>query len=199
MRKARNRPPRPEPIDTGAVKLMGNRTSTADVVRLIRPTDGAVFEMRVHVVDGQPARHARNVTPDPLDYYATARMLSDDEDLAKRRYAAGARLRRDFQGAAIERISKMRYLDVRFGSPEGTDRQQVARLRFTKAITAVSPVSMVYLWDVCCFGKWAKDVAHSLGAPDRYGIVRFREALDELRAFYDGPSKRNPPPLTEAG
>jgi hypothetical protein len=168
------------------------------VVRLVRPADGAVFELRAHVQDKRATDSLHNVTPDPLDYYHHARMLHPDGEMSGRLHGAGCRLRQHFQSAAIDRLSRMRYLDVRFGSPEGSDRQEVSRALFTRALTACSRVSVVYLWDVVCFGRWAKDVAHSLGHPQRYGIVRFREALDELRDWYDAPNK-NPPSLPGAG
>ncbi|WP_296583412.1 DUF6456 domain-containing protein [Xanthobacter sp.] len=99
---------------------------------------------------------------------------------------AGERLRADFTRANLTPRVTSRWSEVSgAGTPEAfTDMVLAAKLRVSRALTAVGPELSGVLLDVCCFLKGLETVEREHGWPARTAKVVLCLALDRLAAHY---------------
>ncbi len=99
---------------------------------------------------------------------------------------AGERLRADFTRANLTPRVTSRWGEVSgAGTPEAfTDMVLAAKLRVSRALTAVGPELSGVLLDVCCFLKGLETVERERGWPARTAKVVLCLALDRLAAHY---------------
>lgn len=99
---------------------------------------------------------------------------------------AGERLRADFTRANLTPRITSRWSEVSgAGTPEAfTDMVLAAKLRVSRALTAVGPELSGVLLDVCCFLKGMETVERERGWPARTAKVVLCLALDRLAAHY---------------
>jgi len=106
----------------------------------------------------------------------------------ERQHEAGMRLFRDFYFAGIcqERGIPLDAVKVDGGGAyQGmTDKQVDAKMRFDKALAAISRTSASVLWWVVLLQKGLYDYARQHGCHKQYVPDRLREALDELSEHY---------------
>lgn len=99
---------------------------------------------------------------------------------------AGERLRADFTRANLTPRVTSRWSEVSgAGTPEAfTDMVLAAKLRVSRALTAVGPELSGVLLDVCCFLKGLETVERERRWPARTAKVVLCLALDRLAAHY---------------
>ncbi|WP_197024087.1 DUF6456 domain-containing protein [Xanthobacter sp. 126] len=99
---------------------------------------------------------------------------------------AGERLRADFTRANLTPRVTSRWSEVSgAGTPEAfTDMVLAAKLRVSRALTAVGPELSGVLLDVCCFLKGLETVERERRWPVRTAKVVLCLALDRLAAHY---------------
>ncbi len=99
---------------------------------------------------------------------------------------AGERLRADFTRANLTPRVTSRWSEVSgAGTPEAfTDMVLAAKLRVSRALTAVGPELSGVLLDVCCFLKGLETVERERGWPARTAKVVLCLALDRLAGHY---------------
>lgn len=100
--------------------------------------------------------------------------------------AAGERLRADFTRAGLTPRVTSRWTEVSgSGGPETfSDMVLAAKLRVSRALSAVGPELSGVLLDVCCFLKGLELVEREHGWPARTAKVVLCLALDRLAAHY---------------
>lgn len=151
-----------------------------------RVADAAILEIRQRSAKEGGATHLVNVTAHPLDWYWHRRRLSRDQ------FDAGERLRSDFvvarrPGFKTTSAENFGGCYMPHDNWRTTNKQAEAIRRITVAMEAMSRTSRLFLERVICRGEWANDVARRAGYPDRFGIDRLRESLDDLHHFYARP------------
>lgn len=109
--------------------------------------------------------------------------------LTDRQFAAGERLRADWETAQLAPRMTMRWDPVRVqGSGdrglEPGERQLAARQRFDGAVEAAGPGLSDVLWRVVCAGASLPDAEKALEWPVRSGKLVLRLALDRVAGFY---------------
>lgn len=99
---------------------------------------------------------------------------------------AGERLRADFTRANLTPRVTSRWSEVAGGgAPEAfTDMVLAAKLRVSRALSAVGPELSGVLLDVCCFLKGLETVERERGWPARTAKVVLGLGLDRLAAHY---------------
>ncbi|GLI20340.1 hypothetical protein GGQ86_002374 [Xanthobacter flavus] len=99
---------------------------------------------------------------------------------------AGERLRADFTRANLTPRVTSRWSEVSgAGTPEAfTDMVLAAKLRVSRALTAVGPELSGVLLDVCCFLKGLETVERERRWPARTAKVVLCLALDRLASHY---------------
>lgn len=137
---------------------------------------------------GAPRKGKRSVTVNlaesPLSW------LHARGHLDARRFAAGERLRADFETAQIAPGITMRWDPVRVKGGGGGDgltpseRQLAARRRFEGAMAAAGPGLKDVLWRVVCALEGLPDAEKGLGWPARSGKLVLGLALDRVAGFY---------------
>lgn len=135
-----------------------------------------------------PAKGRRSVTVNlaesPLTWLHARGHLSDAQ------FAAGERLRRDYETAQLSAGVTMRWDPVRVqggGGERGltaTERQLAARQRFDGAVAQAGPGLSDVLWRVVCAGETLPDAERALAWPVRSGKLVLRLALDRVAGFY---------------
>ncbi|MDI4657593.1 DUF6456 domain-containing protein [Xanthobacter autotrophicus] len=127
-----------------------------------------------------------NLAESPLAWLARrtgkdGRALVDQTQLA-----AGERLRADFTRAQLTPRVTSRWSEVSgAGTPEAfTDMVLAAKLRVSRAMTAVGPELSGVLLDVCCFLKGLEAVERERLWPVRTAKVVLGLALDRLAGHY---------------
>lgn len=134
-----------------------------------------------------PAKGRRSVTVNlaesPLTWLHARGHLSDTQ------FAAGERLRRDYETAQLPAGVTMRWDPVRVqGEGErgltATERQLAARQRFDGAVAQAGPGLSDVLWRVVCAGETLPDAERALAWPVRSGKLVLRLALDRVAGFY---------------
>ncbi|MET3354591.1 UNVERIFIED_ORG: hypothetical protein ABID33_002507 [Xanthobacter viscosus] len=127
-----------------------------------------------------------NLAESPLAWLARrtgkdGRALVDPTQLA-----AGERLRADFTRAQLTPRVTSRWSEVSgAGTPEAfTDMVLAAKLRVSRAMTAVGPELSGVLLDVCCFLKGLEAVERERLWPARTAKVVLGLALDRLAVHY---------------
>ncbi|UUL81530.1 DUF6456 domain-containing protein [Sphingomonas qomolangmaensis] len=127
-----------------------------------------------------------NLAESPLSWLR-ARDLID-----ARQYAAGERLRADYETASLGPCVTMRWEASpigrgRRGAPDSIDptlAQIAAKRRFDAAVAAAGPGLSDILWRVVCAGERLPDAEKALGWPARAGRLVLTLALDRLAAQY---------------
>ncbi len=124
-----------------------------------------------------------NLAESPLTWLHSRGHLSD------RQYAAGERLRADWERAQLAPGVTMRWDAVRIGGGgeaglNPTERQIAAKARFDAALTNAGPGLSDVLWRVVCAGETLPDTERALAWPVRSGKLVLRLALDRVAGFY---------------
>ena len=109
--------------------------------------------------------------------------------LDERLFAAGERLRADYERAQLAPSVTMRWDPVRARSTGDSDltpgeRQSAAKARFDGALAAAGSGLADVLWRVVCAGETLPDAERALAWPARSGKVVLRLALDRVAGFY---------------
>jgi len=135
----------------------------------------------------RPARTVTvNLTESPIGWLKARGLVS------ARQYAAGEKLRGDWERAALAPKVTMRW-DAppadknRRGPPEApapTLAQAAARRRFDAAVKAVGRGLDDVLWRVVCAGDGLREAEQALGWPARAGKLVLGFALDRLADHY---------------
>lgn len=150
-----------------------------------------ILEERELTSEGPSARSPRrggrsvtvNLSESPLTWLHARGHLSD------RQFAAGERLRADWERAELAPSVTMRWDAVRVqgGGERGLDpaeRQIAAKARFDGAIDAAGPGLADILWRVVCAGEALPDAERALTWPARSGKLVLKLALDRVAGFY---------------
>nr|WP_081987860.1 DUF6456 domain-containing protein [Sphingomonas sp. 37zxx] len=127
-----------------------------------------------------------NIAESPLSWLR-ARGLIDE-----RHYAAGERLRGDYETASLGPRVTMRWGESPTGSgrraaPQAIDptlAQIAAKRRFEAAVAAAGPGLSDILWRVICADERLPDAEKALGWPARAGRLVLTLALDRLAVHY---------------
>ena len=124
-----------------------------------------------------------NLAESPLTWFHSRGHLSE------RQFAAGERLRADWERAQLSPSVTMRWDAVRVagGSDAGlspTERQLAAKARFDGAIAAAGPGLCDVLWRVACAGEALAEAERGLEWPARSGKLVLKLALDRVAGFY---------------
>lgn len=125
-----------------------------------------------------------NLGESPLTWLHARGHLSD------RQYAAGERLRADYERARIVPSITMRWDPVRVdgggGAPGLTtsERHVAAKARFDAAMAEAGRGLVDVLWRVACAGEGLPSAERALAWPARSGKVVLRIALDRVADFY---------------
>lgn len=135
---------------------------------------------------GAPRRGRRtvmvNIAESPLTWLHARGHLDD------RQFAAGERLRADWETAQLAPGVTMRWDPVRVSGGDrglsGTERQLAAKARFDGAAAAAGPGLADVLWRVVCAGQTLPDAEKALQWPVRSGKLVLRLALDRVAEFY---------------
>ena len=123
-----------------------------------------------------------NLAESPLTWLHARGHLGD------RQFAAGERLRADWERAQLAPSVTMRWDPVRVSGGERgldpTERQLAAKARFDGAIAAAGPGLSDVLWRVVCAGETLPDAERALSWPARSGKLVLKLALDRVAEFY---------------
>ncbi len=124
-----------------------------------------------------------NLAESPLSWLYARGHLDD------RLYAAGERLRADYERAQLAPSVTMRWDVVRSKSSgerglNATERQIAAKGRFDGAVAAAGHGLADVLWRVVCAGESLPVAERVLAWPARSGKVVLRIALDRVAEFY---------------
>lgn len=124
-----------------------------------------------------------NLAESPLGWLHARGHLDD------RLFAAGERLRADYERAQLAPNVTMRWEPVRIrgGGDVGlnpTERQIAAKERFHGAISEAGRGLSDILWRVVCAGESLPDAEKGLQWPARSGKLVLRIALDRVAGFY---------------
>jgi len=124
-----------------------------------------------------------NVAESPLTWLHARGYLDE------RQFAAGERLRADWEQAQLAPQVTMRWDVVRVkGSGQGGltpgERQIAAKQRFDGAVAAAGAGLSEILWRSVCAGDALADAERALGWPTRSGKLVLRFALDRVADFY---------------
>jgi hypothetical protein len=129
-----------------------------------------------------------NLAESPLTWLHARGHLNDGQ------FAAGERLRADWERAQLAPSVTMRWDPVRPGANCGggepgltqSERQLAARRRFDGAIAAAGPGLSDILWRVVCAGEGVPAAEKALAWPARSGKLVLELALDRVAGFYGG-------------
>lgn len=134
-----------------------------------------------------PSRRRRSVTVNlaesPLSWLYARGYLDD------RQFAAGERLRIDYERAQLAPSVTMRWDPVRARTTgetglSGAERQLAARARFHGALAQAGGGLQDVLWRVICAGETIPAAEKALEWPTRSGKLVLRLALDRVADFY---------------
>lgn len=124
-----------------------------------------------------------NLAESPLAWLHSRGHLDD------RLFAAGERLRADFEGAQLAPSVTMRWEPVRIRGTAGSglapsERQLAARQRFDGAIAAAGKGLEDILWRVVCACETVTAAEKELQWPARSGKLVLKIALERVADFY---------------
>lgn len=123
-----------------------------------------------------------NLAESPLTWLHARGHLSD------RRFAAGEKLRADWERAQLAPSISARWDAVRISGGERgltpTERQIAAKARFDGAIAAAGAGLSDILWRVVCAGEGLPQAERALVWPARSGKLVLGLALDRVADFY---------------
>tara|TARA_R110002072_G_scaffold116942_3_gene247619 strand:- start:7973 stop:8449 length:477 start_codon:yes stop_codon:yes gene_type:complete len=135
----------------------------------------------------EPSRRRRSVTVNlaesPLSWLYARGYLGD------RQFAAGERLRGDYERAQLAPSVTMRWDPVRARTTgeaglTGAERQIAAKARFHGALAQAGGGLQDVLWRVICAGETIPAAEKALEWPARSGKLVLRLALDRVADFY---------------
>lgn len=125
----------------------------------------------------------------PVDFLYARKIITQDQR------DAADRLRRDHELATIGSISSPDLGRTPIGKNGYymglSDGRLDAIQRVNRTAVTLSKVTFHLLDLVCIQGFWLKEAAEKVGYPIDYIGVRFREALDDLRAYHEDMDSRN--------
>jgi hypothetical protein len=132
---------------------------------------------------GRPRTVTVNLAESPIGWLHSRGHLDD------RLFAAGERLRTDYERAQLSPSVTMRWDPVRVKSTGDAglasgEKQIAAKARFDGALAAAGPGLSDVLWRVVCAGETLPDAERALAWPARSGKVVLRLALDRVAGFY---------------
>jgi len=110
--------------------------------------------------------------------------------LGDRQFAAGERLRADWETAQLASNITMRWDQVRIKGSGGdhgltaSERQMAAKQRFDAAAKAAGPGLADVVWRVVCAGESLPDAEKALEWPVRSGKLVLKLALDRVADYY---------------
>lgn len=138
---------------------------------------------RTGVARGTRRTVSVNLAESPIAWLHARGHLDD------RLFAAGERLRTDYERAQLAPSVTMRWDPVRVRSTGDSDltpgeRQIAAKARFDGALAAAGSGLADVLWRVVCAGETLPDAERALAWPARSGKVVLRLALDRVAGFY---------------
>lgn len=111
--------------------------------------------------------------------------------LSERLFAAGERLRADYERAGLAPSVTMRWDAVRIAGGDAslspTERHLAAKARFDGAMVAAGKGLADVLWRVVCACESVPDAERALTWPARSGKLVLRLALDRVADFYRLP------------
>ena len=123
-----------------------------------------------------------NLAESPLTWLHARGHLND------RQFAAGERLRADWERAELAPSVTIRWDPVRIaGGEQGLtagERQLAAKRRFDGAVAAAGPGLADILWRVVCAGEGVPTAEKALAWPARSGKLVLELALDRVAVFY---------------
>ena len=124
-----------------------------------------------------------NLAESPIGWLHSRGHLDD------RLFAAGERLRVDYERAQLAPSLTMRWDPVRAKTTGDSgltagEKQIAAKARFDGALGAAGPGLSDVLWRVVCAGETLPDAERALAWPARSGKVVLRLALDRVASFY---------------
>lgn len=124
-----------------------------------------------------------NLAESPLGWLHARGHLDD------RLFAAGERLRADYERAQLGANVTMRWDPVRVKSTgdqglNATERQIAAKARFDGAVREAGSGLQDILWRVVCACEPVPDAEKALGWPARSGKLVLKLALDRVANFY---------------
>lgn len=124
-----------------------------------------------------------NLAESPLCWLHARGHLDD------RLFAAGERLRADYERAQLGANVTMRWDPVRVKSTgdqglTATERQIAAKARFDGALREAGSGLQDVLWRVVCAGEALPEAERALGWPARSGKLVLKLALDRVANFY---------------
>ena len=124
-----------------------------------------------------------NLAESPLGWLHARGHLDD------RLFAAGERLRADYERAQLGANVTMRWDPVRVKSTgdqglNATERQIAAKARFDDALREAGSGLQDILWRVVCACEPVPDAEKALGWPARSGKLVLKLALDRVADFY---------------
>lgn len=159
---------------------MARRSRPATPCPSSQPASSAAPRPRAPGAPATDAASAVNPAESPLAWLAR-RSHVDAIQLA-----AGERLRADFTRAQLTPRVTSRWSEIAgSGSPEAfSDMVLSAKLRVSRAVTAVGPELSGVLLDVCCFLKGLELVEREHRWPARTAKVVLGLALDRLATHY---------------
>lgn len=149
-----------------------------------------VLENRELTSEGPTLRKARrggrsaavNLAESPLTW------LHSRGHLTERQFAAGERLRADWERAQLSPNITMRWNPVRVSGGDRDlapgERQIAAKQRFDDALSLAGSGLTDILWRVVCAGDAIADAEKGLGWPARSGKLVLRIALDRIADYY---------------
>ena len=127
-----------------------------------------------------------NLAESPLGWLHARGHLPD------RLFAAGEKLREDYERAGLAPSVTMRWEPVRIGGGADagltpTERQVAAKQRFDGAMAAAGAGLADVLWRVACACESLPDAERALAWPVRSGKLVLRLALERVADFYRLP------------
>lgn len=149
--------------------------------------------MREPVPDGRASRRRSvtvNVAESPLSWLKARGLISE------RQFAAGERLRADYETASLGPSVTMRWDATPSGrgrraAPEALDptlAQLAAKRRFDAAMAAAGPGLSDVLWRVVCAGEGLPAAEKTLGWPARAGKLVLGLALNRVAEWMRLPA-----------
>ncbi|HEY0113553.1 MAG TPA: DUF6456 domain-containing protein [Allosphingosinicella sp.] len=148
------------------------------------PSDG-----RERTTKGRLSRAVRSVTVNLAE--APLGWLRSRGHISERQFAAGEKLREDWELAQLSPRVTMRWDASPPGSrrsgaaiADKSDRKIAAQRRFEAAADEVGPGLKDILWRIVCAGEGMRDAETALGWPARSGKLVLAMALDRLADHY---------------
>lgn len=141
----------------------------------------------VEMIDGTRGGVEFRAMQLPMDFYYKRRLIT------KLEYINASKLYRDFyiSGQTTKltcNLDAIRSDDQKAYLP-ATQTQREALDNWRSAISSIhGKIGQLMALNVCCYGYWLKDINY-MPYNQKQSLPRFREALEDLRIFYDDAKK----------